>query len=197
MNSSRPNLRKAFMTALMTTAAAAGAATYAPPAEAAMKAATSAAAIAARGAARRHRMDEATVAAILNPSDANIQTLVDRGVITAFQAPYAKESAAALKMTNGGQVTESVKSAFISSIEMKLETAIMAAATPAEAVGKGLSSGLSPYFNECKASYKNVPELAIHCMEGKHWENDTKPLLKEILGGGLLLGLGMAVGRRR
>lgn len=198
-------LRKAFAVAALSLGiiAAPG---FAPPAQAASSSAAAAsaaasAAAAAAAAARRAADDRAMNEAIVNPSDQNIQTLQNRGLVSRHAAPFVREAVGEMGIAPGtkpGQITHAQRDALKSLVTNKWRVSYVSALTPGEAVGKGLSESLAPYFNDCKDGTReftyDAAKAAEQCMKDAHWEHDTKPALqKTAAGAGILASLGALI----
>ena len=173
---------------------------------------TNAAAHAAAAAAARRRHDrEATNAVITNPSSQNIAYLQQRGLVDSTTTPYITAAVVEMKIPIGTKpedITEQQRENFMQLLRDKRLVAEVSSPTEEQAVEKGLSRQLAPYFAACKddlgySSSVTLPQAqAVEtCMDNRHWENDTKPLLKKVgLGAaGLAVagGIAAAIAKKR
>ena len=150
-------------------------------------------------AQRQAQLDtEAKNAALVDPSAANIQRLFDRNSTNTATAPFAVEAVREMNIpagTKAESITEAQRDTFARLLHEKGLVSQMSSTTQAEAEARGVSQGLSKYFEAVKAElgYSGPVTLAqaqqiSDSIHRKHWEHDTKPamLLTGVIGGGVV-----------
>lgn len=166
------------------------------PSIAAMNAANAAAA-----AAHARHVREATNDVIVNPTPQNIENAKGYDVVDNTTIPYLNSAIADLNLkpgTKADDITDAQRDRFTQLLQDKKLIAEMSSDTPEAAVAKGMSSGLSPYFNQVKSDlgYSGTVNLAqAQAMQQRmasiHWEHDTKPVVEKtalVVGGVALVG---------
>jgi hypothetical protein len=211
---SKSTLRTLFAAAVMLTASGFIPTPLTPSAEAGVPITTTTGATvinsgaAAAAAARRAREDrEATNAVIVAPAGPTISRLAKRGVIDKTMTPYIDEMVAEMKIpagTKANEITQAQRDQFLTGLKTKRLVAEMSSTTAEEAVAKGMSKSLVPYFMETKTEFGYSSAVTLPqaktleaAMKGKHWKNDTRPVLEKVaaIGGAVMVagGIGYAV----
>jgi hypothetical protein len=188
----------------------------APPAQAISPAhvviitSSSAAANNAAAAARARHNREARNDVIVNPTDAAITKLRERGLVDAHAVRFVREAVQEMHVpagTKAGDVTEAQRDRLGELVNQKWLVAKMSAGNEAAAEAEGLSPELAKYLDAAKAElgFKGAVTLeqarAIEKnVEAKHWEKDTKPALQSaglVAGGLAAVGAGVYALKRQ
>jgi len=160
---------------------------------------------------RHAQLDEdAKNAALVDPSPENIQRLFDRNITNTATAPFAVEAVREMNIpagTKAEDITQAQRDTFARLLHEKGLVSQMSAGTKAEAEARGVSQGLSKYFEAAKAElgYSGPVTLAqaqqiSDSIHQQHWEHDTKPALQiagVVIGGGVLAAAGATYLRER
>lgn len=168
------------------------------------------AAMAASQAAARHRADDAALnVAMVDPSGENMAALQKRSVFPDLSFPFVREALTEMKLPAGlkaEEVTEAQRVQLKESVAGKWRVSYMSAATPGEAVGKGLRSDLGKYFAACtdgvaKPVTADAAVKGENCMHDAKWEQEDKPALEiaggVVAGGALIWAAAAALQRRK